>query len=226
MERRRRQTLVHTLLKQHGVTFAEELKIQLERQTPSELFKLLCAALLFSARISNQIAKRAAAALFREGWTQPRKMLAATWEERARILNRAGYARYDERTSTMLEQTSRLLLDKYNGDLNKLREHAACEPRAERELLKEFKGIGDVGVDIFFREAQAIWEELYPFADQRALQAANRLGLGKDAGALAKLVSRKQFPRLVAALVRIALERKAISVLTRASREATELVGA
>ncbi len=83
-----------------------------------------------------------------------------------------------------------------------------------------------MGVDIFFREAQAIWEELYPFADQRALQVANRLGLGKDAGALAKLVSRKQFPRLVAALVRIALERKAISVLTRASREATELVAA
>jgi hypothetical protein len=29
-----------------------------------------------------------------------------------------------------------------------------AEPEADREIFKEFKGIGDVGTDIFFREVQ------------------------------------------------------------------------
>jgi hypothetical protein len=59
-----------------------------------------------------------------------------------------------------------------------------------------------VGVDIFFREVQGVWDELYPFADKLALRAAERHGLGKDAVALSKLVPRDDFPRLVSALVR------------------------
>ena len=70
----------------------------------------------------------------------------------------------------MLAQTSRPLIEKYRGDLNQLREQAGRDPKVERELLKEFKGIAEVGVDIFFREVQTIWEELYPFVDKRALQ--------------------------------------------------------
>jgi hypothetical protein len=101
------------------------------------------------------------------------------------VLNQAGYARYDERTSTILADTSALLLDRYGGDLRRLRAAAGHDSAAERRLLKEFKGIGDVGVDIFFREAQRAWSELYPFADRRALQAAGRLGLGADVAARA-----------------------------------------
>jgi endonuclease III len=212
-----KRDILQPLLTWYGVTFAEELSIKLDRQTPSALFKLLCASLLFSARIGHQLASRAAAALFRNGWTNPKKMAAATWEERARTLNQSGYARYDERTSTMLEQTSRLLLDKYHGDLKKLREQAGRDPAVERELLKQFKGIGDVGVDIFFREAHGVWDELYPFVDPRALQAAKKLGLGKDADGLAKLVQQKQFPNLVAALIRVALDKKAAGVLSKAA---------
>src|SRR5438105_2517116 len=112
-----KKDILQPLLTWYGVTFAEELGIKLERQTPSALFKLLCASLLFSAPIDHQLASRAASALFRKGWTNPKKMAAATWEDRVRTLNQSGYARYDERTSTSLEQTSRLLLDKYHGDL-------------------------------------------------------------------------------------------------------------
>ena len=58
--------------------------------------------------------------------------------------------------------------------------------------------------DIFCREARIVWGELYPFADARALMAARALGLGGTAGELATLVPRRDFPRLVAALVRTA----------------------
>ena len=57
------------------------------------------------------------------------------------MLNRSGYARYDESTSRYLEATSRLLLEDYRGDLRRLREAAGHDPKRERELLKQFKGM-------------------------------------------------------------------------------------
>lgn len=197
--------IVRALLRKHGRTFSEELGIRLRSSTPSALFRWLCAALLFSARINNKIAMEAARALTKHGWTSAKKMQAATWKQRAVALNRAGYARYDEKTSRMLADTSKLLLDHYKGDLRKLREAAKHDPRRERELLMECKGIGDVGADIFFREVQVVWPEYAPFADNVALKSARKLGLPAKADGLAKLVSKEDFPRLLAALVRCAL---------------------
>src|SRR5439155_646964 len=77
----------------------------------------LCASLLYSARISAELARRAARALIEEGWTSPQKKAGASGADRAQVLNRAGYARYDERTSTMLADTAELLLREYKGDL-------------------------------------------------------------------------------------------------------------
>jgi endonuclease III len=200
------QQIVKGLLARHGRTFAEELGIKLGKPGPSALFRLLCAATLLSARIGHKLAMRAAAALAQEGWTTARVMAKTTWQRRTRVLNKSGYARYDEKTSTMLGDTARRTLELYGGDLRKLREAAGRERQAERELLKEFKGIGDVGADIFCREVQVAWDELYPFADKRVLDSARKLGLPADADRLAKLVSRRQFPRLVAALMREALK--------------------
>jgi endonuclease III len=193
------------LLQKYGRTFSHELGIKLESNTPAALFCWLCAALLFSARISNKIAMKAALALSKQGWTSAKKMAAATWKERTVVLNRAGYARYDEKTSRMLGDTSELLLHRYGGDLRKLREEAERDPRRERNLIMECKGIGEVGASIFFREVQAIWPEHFPFADKAALRSAGKLGLPTNAKGLAKIASEKEFPRLLAALVRCEL---------------------
>jgi hypothetical protein len=208
--------IVDALLARHGRTYGEELGIDVAKGTPSVLFRWLCASILLSARISAEAAMSAARALADQGWTTARKMAASTWEQRTRTLNRAGYARYDESTSRMLGDTTGMLLEKYGGDLRKLREEAARDPAAERRLLKECKGLGDVGVDIFFREAQVVWDELYPFAGRRDLDAAARLGLEKDAAALAKRVSRYDFPRLTAALVRVGLAKDFEKVIEQA----------
>jgi endonuclease III len=209
--------IVATLLERHGRTYAEELGIRLERGTPSVLFRWLCAATLLSARIGAEAAMQATRALAKQGWTTAEKMAATSWEQRTRTLNEAGYARYDESTSRMLGDTAELLLDKYRGDLRQLRAAAERDPQRERTLLKECKGIGDVGADIFCREAQVAWDELFPFADRRALQAAGRLGLDDDAGRLAKRVSPKDYPRLLAALVRTGLAKDFDEVLEAAS---------
>jgi hypothetical protein len=90
MARKSQRALARALLERHGRTFAEELAIKLERETPSQLFRLLVASILFSARIGHGIALEAARALFREGWTTPQKLGAATWAQRERVLNRSG----------------------------------------------------------------------------------------------------------------------------------------
>lgn len=75
----------------------------------------------------------------------------------------------------------------------------------EHELLQQFKGIGKLGADIFLREIQGIWSEVYPRADARVTKTAKKIGLPDDVTALSRLVDRKDFPRLVAGLVRIEL---------------------
>jgi len=127
-------------------------------------------------------------------------------QDRVDVLTAHGYKRYDESYSRNLGETAQALRDEYGGDLRKLRKAAGEDPEEERRRLKAFKGLGDVGVDIFFREAQVAWPELRPFADRKALQAAERLRLPKTAKGLAGRVSDAEFPRLVAALVRTDLE--------------------
>lgn len=201
-----KQDTVKELLSKYGKTYCEEIGIDIEKGTPSPLFQWLFAANLFSARIGSSIAVDAAKALIEDGLTTPEKMKNTSWEHRVRILNQAHYTRYQERTATFLAELSEHLLANHKGDLNKAKEEAGKDQQKLRELLKEVKGMGDVGVDIFLREVQSVWTALYPFADRKALQAAQKIGLPKEPDKLAELVSRKDFPKLLAALIRVDLE--------------------
>ncbi|MEX0759869.1 MAG: hypothetical protein WD100_09840 [Tistlia sp.] len=210
--------VVRAALERYPRSHAEELKIQVARNTPAPLYQWLLASLLFSARIGAAQAQAAAAALFEQGWRTPERMAATSWEQRVRVLNRAGYARYDESTARYIGDTTGLLRERYGGDLRRLREAAERDPRRERDLLKAFKGIGEVGADVFFREVQVAWDELYPFADRRALEAAGKLGLEANAEALARLAGgRRDLPRLLAALVRLDLAGETEAVLQEVS---------
>ncbi|MFW5739772.1 MAG: endonuclease [Myxococcota bacterium] len=208
--------IVKALLDRYGQTYAEEIGIKVEGNKPAALFQLLVASLMFSTRISAGNASRAVKALKKAKLTTPKKMAEATWQQRVDVITWHGYKRYDESTATRLGQTSELLLDKYKGDLRRLREEAERDVRREHELLKQFKGVGDLGAGIFLREIQHVWTEAYPYADKRVVQAAERLGLPKDEKKLAKLVSQKQFPTLVAALVRVQLDKGHEQVLEAA----------
>ncbi len=117
MEGSSEKEIAQALLKRHEHTFACELGIPVERNTPSPLFRLLYASLLFSTRTNARIAVKAARVLVDEGWVTAEKMASSTWQERGPTLNEAGYARYDERTATMLGETAGMLLDRYSGDL-------------------------------------------------------------------------------------------------------------
>jgi endonuclease III len=208
--------IVIALLRLHGKTFADEIGITMDGNTNEELFRLLYSSLLFSTRISSAIAVQAAQTLSRHGWDSPEKMTRASWQQRVKALDDARYVRYDEGTATRLAEMAQMVIDRYKGDLSNLRGLAQRDPKKERELIEEFKGIGEVGANIFFREVQVVWEELYPFADERALKAARRLGLPPSACDLAKLTDRRSFPRLVAALIRTDLANDYDRVLNEA----------
>lgn len=199
-----RPTRGERLLEEHGRTYAEEAGIRL-RNTPSPLYRLLTLCVLLSVRIKADIAVSAARELSAAGMRTPRAMAEASWQDRVDALGRAHYRRYDESTATALGDGAELLLDRYRGDLRRLREEADGDPERIRGLLREFPRIGPVGADIFSREAQGVWPELRPAFDTRARHAAEALRLPKTPAGLARLVPGDDLPRLAAALVRVEL---------------------
>lgn len=216
MEDVNQKRVVRILLERYGTTYAHEIGIRLQNK-PVPLFQLLYSALLLSARIPAGNAVRAAKALLEAGLTTPEKMVQASWQERVNVITTHGYKRYDERTSTMLGDTSKLLIERYSGDLRKLREEAQRDVKHEHRLLQQFSGIGPVGAAIFLREAQLVWNEGYPYADRPVVESARRLKLASSAQALSKLVPRKDFTRLVAALIRTKLAKDYGEVLKAAA---------
>jgi hypothetical protein len=76
-------------------------------------------------------------------------------------------------------------------------------------LLTEFPGIGPTGADIFLREVQAVWNDIAPFADSKALDGAKQLHLPSSAAGLAALTTAGQVAPLMSALVRVARDPKA-----------------
>ncbi len=172
----RSEALIDLVIERHGRTYAQEAGIRLTDQ-PAPLFQLLALSLLLSARISADVAVAAAKELFAAGYRTPRAMRDASWRQRVDALGRGHYRRYDERTSTMLAETTEHLLDHWKGDLRNLHAEAGDDTAELATLLQEFKGIGPVGADIFLREAQAVWPGIAPYVDDRAKQGAKRIGL-------------------------------------------------
>ena len=187
------------LVSRHGTTFAQEARITL-RDKPSPLYRLLVLSTLLSARIRADLAIAAARELSRAGYRTPQAMHEATWQQRVDALGRGGYRRYDERTATQLGEGADLLLERYHGDLRRLREPR--DPGLTLTRLQDFPGIGPTGATIFAREVQALWGELAPTLDAKVLAGAEQLGLPTSADTLAALVSPADLPRLAAGCVR------------------------
>jgi hypothetical protein len=190
---------VRALLDKAGRTYAEEAGIRLADK-PAPLYQLLVLSTLLSTRIKADIAVAAAREL-RTHYGTPRKMLDASWQDRVDALGRAHYVRYDESTATALGDGAQLLLAEFGGDLRKARGDDLAEH------LRRFPRLGPVGVDIFCREAQAVWPELRPYLDAKTLDGAKKIGLPEDPARLAKLAG-GDVSRLAAALVRVSLDSK------------------
>lgn len=196
------RSLVAELLEEHGTTYAAEAGITLADK-PAPLYQLLVLTMLSSTRIAAQIAVEAASALFAKGWRTPEKMLASTWQQRVNALGSAGYRRYDESTATALEQLSVQVRDEHHGDLRRLRPASHDDVPALEKAVTSFQRIGPTGAGIFCREVQAVWPEVAPYFDKRALTKSRELGLPTAPDELAALAPAGRVADLAAALVRV-----------------------
>jgi endonuclease III len=191
------------LLKIAGTTYAREAGIRL-KDTPQPLFELLMLCSLMSKPISAEIAVAAAKELFALGLRTPRKVLDADRADMIHAFGRAHYVRYDESTASRLPEMATTVMDRYNGDLRRLAAESNHDTAEAKRLLKEFKGIGDTGADIFLREVQDVWTWARPYFDKKALGSARKMGLPSDPDQLGTLAPRANAV-LAAALIRVSL---------------------
>ncbi|GAB2653061.1 endonuclease [Saccharopolyspora gloriosae] len=205
------RSTARALLREAGTTYAEQAGAPLTDK-PSPLYRLLVLSVLLSTRIKAEIAVAAARELGEFPTAQ--RMRDATWQQRVDALGRGHYVRYDESTATALGRGAELVLDEYRGDLRRLRAEADGDVPRMRELLCEVPSLGPVGAHIFCREAQAVWPELRPYFDKKALSGAEQAGLPTDVDRLARLVEPDDYARLSAALVRITLEKGLLQEIT------------
>lgn len=192
------------LLKVAGITYATEAGVRISDK-PMPLFQLLVLCMLASKPIDAAIAMRAGHELFSDGLRTPQAVLDADRRTMIKAFGRAHYVRYDESSATRLTEIAARVLDEYSGDLREIARRSDDDIDSAKRMLKQFKGIGDTGADIYLREVQDVWTWVRPYFDKRAARAAKSLGLPDDPTKLGALAPRAN-ARLAAALVRASLD--------------------
>ncbi|MEV6813863.1 hypothetical protein [Micromonospora sp. NPDC051296] len=193
-----------------GRGFAEQYGFRVTNN-PSSLFQLLCLAVLLARRGDFRRALDSAHALPDAGWDSAARLARSLHADRVRALRDSGQRGDVDALADLLGDLARTVVEQYRGDLRQLRSAAHYDPARERALLTALPGVDAQVADLFLREVQALWREVAPVADRRALAAARRLGLGRSAEDLAGLAGGGESERLawlVGALARIDLERR------------------
>ena len=166
-----------SLVKKGGGSFSLALGIELRRGESEEIFKWFLASILFGARIGESIVIKTYQEFDKRGVLTPEKILQTGWDGLVEILDAGGYVRYDFKTATKLLEVMSALVERYQGNLNRLHMQASDPRDLERKLMNLGKGIGKVTVNIFLRELRGIWEKAQPQLQALAQLAAERLGL-------------------------------------------------
>ncbi|KAK1526941.1 uncharacterized protein CCOS01_07203 [Colletotrichum costaricense] len=198
-------------------------------------FQNLVAALLLSKPISHRLGLRTINTLLNPpfGLRTPRDLDEAGFEGRRKVMWEAR-TQHKEKTAVQLGDLVEGVRKICGGDgdggegkedegdvekMTALREMVKgmkteeAQRKVEKVLTDGIKGVGPTGAGIFLRRVQEEWEEVFPYADQRALEAAVKFGViqeGDGAKELADVVEgdRGKFVRMLDVLVGIQLEKK------------------
>jgi len=157
-------------------TYPQELGLNLER--PEDRFKWFLASVLFSKRISSEIAKRTYRQFEVEAITAPEAIINNGYDKLVEVLDAGGYVRYDFSTASNLLEIAKKLRQKY-GSLEILYLQAKDSEDLERRL-SEFKGVGPTTVSIFLRELKSVWEKANPPISPLAKKVIEKLGLEEE----------------------------------------------
>lgn len=217
------------LIAKCGGSYAAQLGICLHDLNPTEIYKWFLAAMLYGARISENIASRTWQVFKRNQVLTPEDMISTNWERLVAMLDQGGYVRYDHKTATKFQAVSQSLCENYAGDFNHLHAAALDPSDLEQRVMNLGKGIGKVTTHIFLRELRGRWEKAVPPLSLLALDAAQVLGFlaaGMENDPKRALVNLQQlwlrngmptesFPDFEAALVRYGLRLRRLKKKTK-----------
>jgi endonuclease III len=208
IEEKRR--LVRAVRSRMGRGFAEACGFRVIGN-PASLFQILYLSVLLASDRDYPRAVRIARVLRDRGWESAAGMASSLHDERAATIRTAGRRRDAEQLAATLGDLAQKIVDRYRGDLRRLRTEAKRDAGRERELLKKLPGVTDRAVDNFFQEVQVLWQEVAPFVDRRALAAARKLDIGRTVADLTELAKARESEKLAwlaGALVRVDVENR------------------
>jgi hypothetical protein len=179
--------------------------------SPGNLLQLLCLSILLDQLGAYRPAGQATLAMRNRGWDSAARLARSSLDERLDVLRSNGAGRRARGLATTFGDLAQTLMDRYAGDLRRLRTQANREPSAERRLLRELPGVRNGTVDLFFREVQGPWREVAPFVDKRVLATARKLGLGDSVADLTAVtggVGSEKLAWLAGALARVEMDNR------------------
>jgi hypothetical protein len=202
-----KRRMVRRLLAHVGRGYAEAYGFSVT-SNPASLFRLLLLAVLTAGQRDHRQAVGIARALVARGWDSAARLAGSPIAQRVAVLREAGAGRAAERLAGGLGDLATAVVERYHGDLRRLRGEARRERAAVRRLLTRLPGVTDDAVDLFLREVQVVWPEAGPFFDRRSLRAAARLGLGGTVAEVAPLAGAgaERVAWLAGALARVDLD--------------------
>ncbi len=159
------------IINKESISYVKKFGLNL-RNDPFPCFLL---AILFGARISENIASRTFSIMKVEGLIEPGRIIERGWEGLVDILDLGGYTRYDFKTATKILNVSRNIISK--GGLKNIIENSANPEELVKELKSLSPGIGDVTVGIFMREIVDIYKNAKPMPSKFTIIAMENLGL-------------------------------------------------
>ncbi|KAJ6102451.1 hypothetical protein N7486_004878 [Penicillium sp. IBT 16267x] len=180
--------------------------------SPDTVLAMVLDVIVKSRPISHNLAQKTINHLLDEGYHHIDILATTTWEERTNALREGGYNRYREQCATYLGSLADLVANKYDGDLNNLFQTAHGDREEVRTLMKEVKGVGDLGVELFLDNVQSVWPSIAPFLDARSLQTAEEIGIGRDLNAIYGALGEepKKMSLLANGLSTVRLEKKKV----------------
>lgn len=156
--------------------------------------ELLC-ALILSRPISHRLGQRTIRTVLNEpyNFTSPKSIIEAG-KERVREAMDDAKTQHKDKTAEQVVMIAEVVKSKFAKDdtdksLDKVREEGNKDWDHERTLLQEnIKGLGKTGLDIFYRRVQWLWEEAFPFCEERSARGLDKLGLSKNPDELSRML--------------------------------------
>ncbi|KAK4580024.1 hypothetical protein LTR86_000226 [Recurvomyces mirabilis] len=158
--------------------------------------ELLCAIVL-SRPISHRLGLRTIRTILNDPYdfTSARATKDAGSEKQHQALWDAR-TQHKDKTATQIGDLADVVLEKFTTsddkdgtEMQKVRDDCNRDVDKERQYLKDnIKGLGNTGLDIFFRRVQWLWDAGYPFIDDRTMQSLHKLGLPEEGEELHEVV--------------------------------------